>query len=205
MISVLISKVMKECALKQKDLAAILDVPLQRVKRLTGGEVQKLSPNETRRLVQTLNINAHWLATGTGAMFNPQGGEQLGSVLTQLKLSSARVTELGLDGIDAQAARDIATGVASGNLAMVNAALEVLRHKPASDEQLLLDTYRRCTVQAQANLIQTAALLAAGLSPRGESDVSPTTRVGGTHSQHASGDGSIQIGSMGHTPTKRRR
>lgn len=179
MISELLKNVMQECGLKQKDLADVLGVPLQRVKNLCAGNVQKLAADETRRLVQTLNLNAHWLATGTGAMFNPQGGEQLGSVLTQLKLSSARVVELGLEGDDAQAARDIATGVAAGNLAMVVAALEVLRHKPAPDEQQLLDTYRRCTPQARGILIQTAAMLSAGLAAQRESNQTINAPVGG--------------------------
>jgi transcriptional regulator with XRE-family HTH domain len=164
MISELLRKIMQECGLKQKDLADVLGVPLQRVKHLCAGNVHKFAADETRRLVQTLNLNAHWLATGTGAMFNPLGGEQLGSVLTHLKLSSTRVVELGLEGDDAQAARDIATGVAAGNLAMVKSALEVLRHKPSSQEQLLLDAYHRCTPQARTNLIQTATLLSVGLA-----------------------------------------
>lgn len=183
MISELLKKIMQECGLKQKDLADVLGVPLQRIKNLCAGNVQKFAADETRRLVQTLNLNAHWLATGTGAMFNPQGGEQLGSVLTHLKLSSARVVELGLEGDDAQAARDIATGVASGNLAMVKDALEVLRHKPPPDEQLLLDTYRRCKPESKELLLRTAALLTVGLAPAsppaGNIHQSVNTKAGG--------------------------
>lgn len=194
---------MQECGLKQKDLADVLGVTLDRVKSLTSGKVKKFDPDETRRLVQTLNLNAHWLATGSGAMFNPHGGEQLGSVLTQLKLSSARVLELGLEGDDAQAARDIATGVAAGNLAMVQSALEVLRHKPEPNEQLLLDSYHRCTPQAKSNLIQTAVLLSAGMSvPPGASPPSPRA---GKHSQVNTAPDAIQVRGSGNTVLSHRK
>lgn len=194
---------MQECGLKQKDLADVLGVTLDRVKSLTSGKVKKFDPDETRRLVQTLNLNAHWLATGSGAMFNPHGGEQLGSVLTQLKLSSARVLELGLEGDDAQAARDIATGVAAGNLAMVQSALEVLRHKPEPNEQLLLDSYHRCTPQAKSNLIQTAVLLSAGMAAA--AGASPPSPPAGKHSQVNTATDAIQVRGSGNTVLSHRK
>ncbi len=165
MISVLISKVMKECALKQKDLAAILEVPLQRVKRLTGGEVQKLTPDETRRLVQTLNLSAHWLATGEGPMFNTQGGQKLGETLTQLRLTTARLTEMEVDEPVASAVVSIVLGVADKDSHSLREGLiQAANAMQTPDERALLDTYRRCTPQARANLIQTAALLSAGMA-----------------------------------------
>lgn len=164
---------MAACGLKQRDLADVLHVPLDRIKSLTSGKVKKFDPDETRRLVQTLNLNAHWLATGTGEMFNPMGGEQLGTVLAQLKLSSSRVEKLGLPDEDAIAARDIAMGVGSGNSAIVISAIQRLRQIPPTDEQLLVDTYRRCTPAAKANLIQTAALLSAGIDAAGSAPRKP--------------------------------
>lgn len=67
---------------------------------------------------------------------------------------------------------------------------------PALDgaERVLVDSYRRCNAQAQANLIQTAALLAAGLPSGG---LPPTGHMGGSHSQHATGNNNVQIGSIG--------
>ena len=68
--------------------------------------------------------------------------------------------------------------------------------QPAHDaaEQVLLDSYRRCSSQARQNLIQTAALLAAGLSG--------TTGVGGQQVNSASG--AVQIlGSKNRVTNKR--
>ncbi len=55
-------------------------------------------------------------------------------------------------------------------------------------ELLLLDTYRRCNAQGRQHLIQTAALLAAGLS-----GAAGAPGVGG---QSVVGDNAVQIGSV---------
>lgn len=68
--------------------------------------------------------------------------------------------------------------------------------QPAHDaaEQVLLDSYRRCSPQARQNLIQTAALLAAGLPGN--------TGVGGQQVNSASG--AVQIlGSKNRVTNKR--
>ena len=44
----------------------------------------------------------------------------------------------------------------------------------------------------------------ASVKPKAKSSTAEI-HVGGSHSQHSSGDGSIQIGSIGSAPTKRRR
>lgn len=60
-----------------------------------------------------------------------------------------------------------------------------------ASEQVLIDSYRRCNADAKRNLIQTAALLSAGMaSPPGGSGTG-----GGIH-QRATGAGSVQIGSI---------
>ena len=68
---------------------------------------------------------------------------------------------------------------------------------PALDsaEQVLLDSYRRCGAQARQNLIQTAALLSAGLSlpAPGKQGGAPRGSAGG---QNNVGDNAIQIGSV---------
>lgn len=56
-------------------------------------------------------------------------------------------------------------------------------------EQVLIDSYRRCNADAKRNLIQTAALLSAGL-PGGPP---PRSSAG----QSAVGDGNVQIGTTG--------
>ena len=151
MISELISRVMQECGLKQKDLAVVLDVPLQRVKRLAGGEVKKLTPDETRRLVNTLNLSAHWLATGEGAMFNAAGGEAFGEMKTEMLLCSQRVDKLGLKDKVAMAARDIAFGVNTGQLEVVNSGVALLT--PSAEEQELLVLFRAASLTAKAAAI----------------------------------------------------
>ncbi|ASI69884.1 hypothetical protein BA022_15805 [Diaphorobacter nitroreducens] len=63
---------------------------------------------------------------------------------------------------------------------------------PAHDaaEQVLLDSYRRCNAQARQHLIQTAALLAAGMPP------ASARGAGSSGGQSVVGDDAIQIGSV---------
>lgn len=165
MISLLLKKVMEECNLKQADLATVLDVSLSRVKAMTSGRVAKFTPEETRRLVQTLNLSAHWLATGEGPMFNTQGGQKLGEILTQLRLTTARLAEMEIDGPVASAVVSIVQGVAEKDAdSLKDGLIQAAYAMQTPDERALLDTYRRCTHEAKANLIQTAALLSAGMS-----------------------------------------
>lgn len=64
---------------------------------------------------------------------------------------------------------------------------------PATDpaEQVLLDSYRRCGAQAKQNLIQTAALLSAGLGSSAMATPAPSSKSR-TRSA-AGGRGSIRI------------
>ena len=92
------------------------------------------------------------------------------------------------------------SGTASPNAAVLaawaEAGLDVLyvvtgqrsSAQPANDaaEQVLLDSYRRCNAQARQHLIQTAALLAAGVSSG-----APTGP--GMHMSNL-GDGNVQVG-----------
>lgn len=73
-----------------------------------------------------------------------------------------------------------------------------------SDEQMWLDCYREWDAPVKKRELRRAmGVLSEGTteSPQPE----PVGNVGGTHSQHASGDGSIQIGSMENKPKKQRR
>jgi transcriptional regulator with XRE-family HTH domain len=62
-----------------------------------------------------------------------------------------------------------------------------------SEEQTMLSYFREASKEVRRAAL--GALLGAA----------PSGRVGGTHSQHSTGDGAIQIGSMGNVPAKRRR
>jgi hypothetical protein len=183
-ISSLLKEVMSACGLKQKDLGDVLQVPLDRVKSLTSGKVKKLNPDETRRLVQTLNLSAHWLATGEGPMFNTQGGQKLGEILTQLRLTTARLAEMEIDGPVASAVVSIVHGVAEKDAhSLKDGLMQAAYAMQTPDERALLDTYRRCTGEAKANLIQTAALLSAGMPVNSGSTPTnaPTISIGRIH------------------------
>lgn len=60
---------MSACNLKQTDLADVLGASLSRVKALTTDRAKKLEQSEIKGLVGKLNLNANWLATGDGEMF----------------------------------------------------------------------------------------------------------------------------------------
>ena len=63
-----------------------------------------------------------------------------------------------------------------------------------TDELALLDSYRRCKPEARVNLIQTAALLAAGMPPTPAPAPRASAKGGG--GQSVVGDNAIQIGSV---------
>ena len=76
---------------------------------------------------------------------------------------------------------------------------------PALDaaEQVLLDSYRRCGATAKQNLIQTAALLSAGLGGSGVATVAHAT--GGVSQSNVHGSNHFVAGdSATSMPTKRR-
>lgn len=72
---------------------------------------------------------------------------------------------------------------------------------PAADtsEQLLLDNYRRCKLEAKQTLLQSSVLFAAGMAPASK-PVRPTpAKAAETRpiTQRADGSGNVQIGSIG--------
>lgn len=158
-------QVMVACDLRQTDLADVLGVSLSRVKAMTSGRVKKLTPEETRKLVTTLNLSAHWLATGELPMFNTMGGEKLSEALTKVKLTATRVSALGLRDEEARAVAEIANGISFSDAAMVQSGLALAAQANlAGDEKVLLANFRGCSDQAKAQLVQMAALLAAGVN-----------------------------------------
>lgn len=62
-----------------------------------------------------------------------------------------------------------------------------------AEEKTMLDYFREASKEVRRAAL--GALLGAA----------PAGRIGGEHSQHSSGDGAIQIGSVGNLPVKRRR
>lgn len=69
-----------------------------------------------------------------------------------------------------------------------------------SDERVLVDAYRRCNAEARRNLIQTAALLSAGMG----APVSQPAAPGGGVRQTSHGNNAVQVhGSKNKISTKR--
>ena len=75
---------------------------------------------------------------------------------------------------------------------------ERLSAQPATDpaEQVLLDSYRRCKPDAKAHLIQTAALLSAGIAPAAAPKARSKASASGGVSMSMSnvGSGNVQMG-----------
>lgn len=67
---------------------------------------------------------------------------------------------------------------------------------PALDiaERVLVDSYRRCNAEARQNLIQTAALLSAGLAPSTAAGGGETKQKASRGGMNNSGAGAVQIG-----------
>lgn len=64
MVSELVRRILHEFSLKQRELAELLGVPLQRVKRLAGGEVKAFAPEEIDALANKLRIRPDWVLSG---------------------------------------------------------------------------------------------------------------------------------------------
>lgn len=62
-------EIMARRHLKQKDLADILGVSLDRVKSLASGRVKKFAADECKKLVEVLGVSEERLASGLGPIF----------------------------------------------------------------------------------------------------------------------------------------
>lgn len=71
-----------------------------------------------------------------------------------------------------------------------------------ADERVLIDAYRRCSPDARRHLIQSAALLSAGVAA---SPAAPHTNHGVIQHQNNIGSNNLQIGQLGVPPRARRR
>jgi DNA-binding Xre family transcriptional regulator len=190
LISELLKRVMAECNLKQSDLVDLLGVSLSRVKAMSSGRVKNLTRAESEALVKKLHIRGDWLATGEGPMFQSPGERELHRRLDIVKATSGKALVQGLNSDDASRLAEILFFADLGDAA----ALQKVLNPFAPDEVALVLSYRKCSVEGRAHLIQTAALLAAGL-PGGSTPAAG--RVGGKFSQHNVGDNAVQIGSVG--------
>lgn len=179
MISVLLKQVMKKCGLDQKALAEVLEVPLQRVKNLTAGNVQKLTREESAALIQKLGVRADWLITGEGSMFGDS--ESQDEFITRMQainqihllINAMPLSEFLRDRIRAvmtgDPARDgvlIAEMILSGSQQGSASALSV-RAELSPDEAALVANYRASRPEGQ-ELIRRLAVAGAEYARSGK-------------------------------------
>lgn len=154
---------MHECNLRQADLAELLGVSLSRVKAMTSGRVKNITREETEALVKKLHIRGDWLATGEGPMLQSEGERELDRRMDLLKLASGKAQIAGLEPNDMRRLMEILFYAEMGNAAELHKALNPLQ----PDEQVLVSSYRSCSQEDKAGLIQQVAVMAAGLASPG--------------------------------------
>lgn len=151
-----IKLVMKAQGLKQKDLAEVLGVSLDRIKNLTSGRASKLSREEGEALIRKLNVRAEWLATGEGPMFRSDGEQEFQRRLDAVADATQKAQMSGLDADAQTRVQMLLTGLEIGNADLVMAALNVL----SSDEQQLIENYRQSAPEGKKALRSTASVFA---------------------------------------------
>ena len=157
MISLLIKEILTRCELRQKDLAEVLEVPLQRVKRLSGGDVKNLTREEGENLIRKLNIRAEWLATGEGEMFRSEAEVDRDLRLEGVYNATSAVADLdGLSREEKALAAMVLQGVHSGNAELIQSALNQL----SPIESKLIAWYRMADNKGKKAIEATAKALA---------------------------------------------
>jgi len=101
---------MKARGLQQKGLAEVLGVSLDRVKSLTSGKVKNLTREEHEALVKKLNVNADWLITGEGPMFEEETDEEYAEQIRATNRVRAIVEAMPLPEISRKRLQAILTG-----------------------------------------------------------------------------------------------
>lgn len=114
-----IRAIIDQARLTQVGLAEVLGVPLNRVKNLVNGRVQKLSQKEAKALVERLHVNPGWLMTGIGYIFKSDGDAVLDDRLWALKAATDAVMKLDLPESTREQARDLLFAVQTGQPDMV--------------------------------------------------------------------------------------
>ena len=182
-ISTLLKELQDACDLRQRDLAEVMGVTIDRVKNIAAGKAKKLTQEEMQRLMTTLNVSAQYLATGQPPMFASKGGAKLAERLTEVRLSTSQVRAVGLQGDMAVYVAQIAQGLMSANAQLVNDGLALVAQAALSgDERELLNLYRKAPLPVK--------MAAVGALQGG------SQQGGGIHASVKKGVG-IAIGSIG--------
>lgn len=151
----------------QKGIAEVMEVSLDRVKSITSGKVQKLTREEGEALIRKLHVRGDWLATGEGPMFQSAGEQALRQRLDVIGSARDVAVRLGLGEGEGRLLIDLLYYVETGDGDGLKKALARFTELTPS-EWMLVENYRRSPKEAQANLLQTSTLLAAGLSSAGD-------------------------------------
>lgn len=141
-----IRAIIDRARLTQVGLAEVLGVPLNRVKNLVNGRVQKLSQREAKALVERLHVNPGWLMTGVGYIFKSDGEAVLDDRLWALKAATDAVMKLDLPESTREQARDLLFAVQTGQPDMVK---DIFMHLGGRGSDQALDRERlRMAVEA---------------------------------------------------------
>lgn len=228
-IDALLKKVMRECKLRQPELAEVLGTSLDRVKSLTSGRVKNLTREESEALIGKLDIRADWLITGEGPMFQydeetqdefvnrMQAIKRLGALINAMPLSQITRMRLSIvmtgdaeqdgrllfDAITAEArGLDFVTG------APIDGALGSQRVK-SPDAQLWAECYDGFSPEVKKRELRRAM----GVSPSGQETPEPkpdaplgansATPSMGNNNQVNSALGAVQIKGSGNSVRSR--
>ncbi|WP_420553998.1 helix-turn-helix domain-containing protein [Neptuniibacter marinus] len=151
-----LKELMSYQGLKQKGLAEVMGVTVDRVKNLTRGRAGNLTREEGEALIRKLNVRAEWLATGDGPMFRSSSEEELERRLDAVAGATQRAQMSGLDADAQTRVQMLLTGIEIGNSDLVLQALNVL----SADEKALLDDYRQSATEGKKALRSTARVFA---------------------------------------------
>lgn len=164
MISVLIGKIMSTCKLKQQELADLLGVPLQRVKRLSGGDAKKFTQDEQAALIEKLDIRAEWLITGDGPMFqDDEPQEEFADRMRAINQGQALLNAMPISDAARKKTGALLTGDATHDGQLIAYALrsEMAPMPPlTARESDLLENYRAAPEDAKKALETTSSYLA---------------------------------------------
>lgn len=151
-----LKKLMAAVGCKQKGLAEVMGVSVDRVKNLTRGRAGNLTREESEALIRKLNVRAEWLATGEGDMFRSDGEQEFQRRIDAVADATQKAQMSGLDAEAQTRVQMLLTGLEIDNADLVMEALNVL----SADEQQLVDNYRQSSPEGKKALRSTASVFA---------------------------------------------
>lgn len=157
MIITLMKQLMADCNLKQKDLANLLGVPVDRVKNLTTGRAKKLTREEGEVLIKQLHIRGDWLATGEGPMFQSESEREMHARLNKISSATAKADLACLDQQQKAQLQEILFAAEMGDASVLQ---QLLTASLSQEEITLVENYRKLDAEAKAALITTSSIFA---------------------------------------------